>query len=237
MGTRVSQVNGVLGECILRRNEASNTGEFAHSCLSLRPSLFPSSPFHRLHNNAMQAGLWKNMSCTKHYSRTYAHTPTHREHICVQVMMPLLTLLDQPFVCHENVLGIDNDDFTITRADRKVIEADIEQVEGELKVIVGKLLGDVHQLACQVYSFLPGRVVEAPQLLAHVVDSHHAPTRSQVLGKWPPFIWRKALWRRNRWEQKKCWFKNKRRRSRGCAVKRWLKEKQKYPVGFEKQRG
>lgn len=102
-------------------------------------------------------------------------------------MLPL-TLLNQPFICHENILGVNDNDLPVAWADRKVIEADVEQVEGELKVVVGELLGDVHQLPCQVYSLLPGCVVEAPQLLAHVVDSYHAPTRSQVLGEWPPFV-------------------------------------------------
>lgn len=124
--------------------------------------------------------------------------------------MLLLTLLDQPFVCHENILRIHNDDFSVARAHRKVIEADVEQVEGKLKVVVGELLRDVHQLARQVYPLLPGCVVEAPQLLAHVVNSHHAPTCSQVLGKWPPFIRWKALRKRSR-----------------CGPKKMLKERDK----------
>ena len=102
--------------------------------------------------------------------------------------MGQLTLLDQPFVCHEDILCIHNDDFSVTGPHRKVVEANVQQVEGKLKVVVGELLGDVHQLARQVHSLLPGRVVEAPQLLAHVVDGHHAPAGSQVLCERPSFI-------------------------------------------------
>lgn len=108
--------------------------------------------------------------------------------MCGILLAVPLTLLDEPFVGHKNVLGVDNDDLSVTWADRKVVKADIEQVEGELKVIVGELLGNVHQLACQVYPLLPRRIVEAPQILTYVVDSYHAPTCSQVLGERPPFI-------------------------------------------------
>lgn len=102
--------------------------------------------------------------------------------------MPQLTLLDQPFICHKNILCINDDDFSVTGANCEVIKTDVEQVEGKLKVVVGELFGDVHQLACQVYPLLPGCIVETPQLLANVVDSYHAPTCSQVLGKWPAFV-------------------------------------------------
>lgn len=102
--------------------------------------------------------------------------------------MVRLTLLDQPFVRHQNILCIHNDDFSVTGPHREVVEAHVQQVEGELKVVVCELLGDVHQLARQVHPLLPGRVVEAPQLLAHVVDGHHAPAGSQILRERPPFV-------------------------------------------------
>lgn len=118
-----------------------------------------------------------------------ADVTSHTKHTSAGIQrQPPLTLLDQPFVRHQDVLRVNDDDFSVARAHREVIEADVQQVERKLKVVVGELLGDVHQLTRQVYPLLPGRVVVAPQLLAHVVDSYHAPTCSQILGKWPPFI-------------------------------------------------
>lgn len=104
-----------------------------------------------------------------------------------------LTLLDEPLVGHQDVLGVHHDDLAVARAHGEVVEADIQQVEGELKVVVGELLGDVHQLPRQVHALLPRRVVVAPQLLAHVVDGHHAAARPQVLGERPAFVRREAL--------------------------------------------
>lgn len=104
-----------------------------------------------------------------------------------------LTLLDEPLVGHQDVLGVHHDDFAVARAHGEVVEADVQQVEGELKVVVGELLGDVHQLPRQVHALLPRRVVVAPQLLAHVVDGHHAAARPQVLGERPAFVRREAL--------------------------------------------
>ncbi|KAG7255115.1 LOW QUALITY PROTEIN: hypothetical protein CRUP_027737, partial [Coryphaenoides rupestris] len=93
----------------------------------------------------------------------------------------------------QNVLGVDHDHLPVPRPDGKVVKADVQQVEGEVKVVVGQLLCDVHQLAGQVHPLLPGGVVEAPELLPHVVDCYHAAAGAQVLSERPALVRREAL--------------------------------------------